>query len=181
MDRSKDTTGPSEQIGQGRVLLFAMVSLQAAWLVMRWYLGGCQLWNRFQPISPTRSVWGVVVWMPDRFVFTIRRASASLVERERKLAWVGCGSAFGAGAIYVFAQGRVSPDEAQCFAVAQLVATEGTATLLSDYAEVPWLRRQHPTLVPMLYGLAMRLLWVDLSTGRLVSLLFGVGNNCGDV
>jgi 4-amino-4-deoxy-L-arabinose transferase-like glycosyltransferase len=69
---------------------------------------------------------------------------------------------------------RVQADEACSFQASKVVAADGVASFFADYDQIKWLGHQHPPLVPLVYGLSMRLFGVDLAVNRVITLVLGL-------
>jgi len=53
------------------------------------------------------------------------------------------------------------------------VAQEGVHSLFDNYDRMKWLGKQHPPLTPIVYGLTMRVLGVNIVVARFISVFFG--------
>ncbi|MCP4421399.1 MAG: glycosyltransferase family 39 protein, partial [Chloroflexi bacterium] len=81
-------------------------------------------------------------------------------------------------ALVIFAsQQRVwTFDEEGNLAASVTVAKNGVLVFFENYDRIPWLGKQHPPLIPIIYGAAMRLLGTSQLAGRTVTAVFALGN-----
>lgn len=159
-----------ERFMQTRNLLTAMVLLQVLWLVTMWMTGATSNWRKLPLLLVYSVVVGVAIGrLPAGFVSRIRQLRERLIQNERFLILTLCGLVLIAGVVYANYQ-RPYIDEGYNFDASKIVAEEGVDQFLVNYASLPWLGKQHPPLVPLVYGFAMRILGVDLLVIRLVSL-----------
>lgn len=79
-----------------------------------------------------------------------------------------------AGAIYAWAQPPL-PDEDSALAAARILATQGPARFFAQYARIEWLGIQHPPLVPLVFGLFVKMFGDTLFVPRVASLTFVIG------
>lgn len=164
-----------ERLMQTRNLLAAMILLQVVWLVMRWFLMAAPDWRQLSLLLVYTIAGGVVIGrMPAGFVSRIRRLKEGLIRNDKLVVLTLCVVLLIGGVIYAHYP-RVSPDEVRNFEASRMVAVEGVAPFFTDYGQIPWLGEQHPPLVPLVYGFAMRLLGVNLFVVRFISLVLGLG------
>jgi 4-amino-4-deoxy-L-arabinose transferase-like glycosyltransferase len=158
---------------QTRNLLAAMVSLEVLWLVMRWLLMATPNWSQLLPLFVYTLVLGLAIGlMPASFVSKIRQLKEGLIQNEKLLILTLCVVVLTVGVVYANYR-PVYADEVQVFDASRMVAEEGVVPFFAEYARIPWLGPQHPPLVPLIYGFALRVLGVSLFVIRLVSLVFG--------
>ncbi len=147
-----------------------MASLQVLWLVTLWMTGGTSNWRKLPILLVYSVVVGVAIdRLPAGFVSRIRQLRGRLIQSERFLILTLCGVALIVGVVYANYQ-RPYIDEGDNFEASKIVAEEGVDQFFASYASLPWLGGQHPPLVPLVYGFAMRILGVNLFVIRLVSL-----------
>lgn len=164
-----------ERLMQTRNLLAAMVLLQVLWLLFReWPSGSVPYWGQLPFFLAYTVVVGVAVGcMPAGWVSRIRQIKEHLVQNEKLLVLTLCVVVLVAGVVYADDL-RAQGDEANSFEASRIVAVEGVASFFTSYARIPWLGFQHPPLVALLYGFAMRVLGVDLFVMRFVALVSGL-------
>lgn len=156
-----------------RSVLLVMTLLELGWLAAIWFTGATEATYKLPPLLVGTGVVGAaLIWLPDRYFAWLS------FEKERS-AWRVL-LLFGlllAGLLLVFAaQQRVWPfDEVGNFYAAKAVAEKGIGTLFENYAIRPWLGNQHPPLVPIMFGLVMRLVGVSQLIGRLITAVFALG------
>ncbi|MEZ4593082.1 MAG: glycosyltransferase family 39 protein [Chloroflexota bacterium] len=156
-----------------RSLLLLMTLLELGWLAAIWFTGATDATYKLPPLLLGTGVVGAaIIWLPDRYFawFSLEKGRS-----ETRVLWL-----FGlllAGGLLIFAaQQRVWPfDEVGNFYAARAVAEKGIGTLFENYAIRPWLGDQHPPLVPIMYGLVMRLVGVTQLSGRLITAVFALG------
>jgi 4-amino-4-deoxy-L-arabinose transferase-like glycosyltransferase len=152
-----------------------MVLLQVLWLLFRgWPSDNVPHWRQL----PLFLVYTVIVGLAVGLVSTglvskIRQIKEHLVQNEKLLISTLCAVVLVAGVVYTDDL-RFRGDEKSSFIASRMVAVEGVTPFLTNYAHIPWLGFQHPPLVPLLYGFAMRVFGVELFVMRFVSLVFGL-------
>jgi hypothetical protein len=159
----------AERLIQTRTLLAAMIFLQVLWLVTVWMMGATSNWRKLPLLLVYSVVVGVMIGhAPADFVSRIRQIKERLIQNERSLILILCGVVLMAGVVYAHYQ-RPYVDEEHNFDASKIVAEEGVGQFLANYASLPWLGEQHPPLMPLVYGFAMRILGVNLFVIRLIS------------
>jgi len=154
-----------------RTLLATMIALQLVWLVTIWVTGVASSWQKLPLLLAYTVVAGVVVsLMPAGLLSRARQLGERLLRDERLLVLTLCVVVLVPGVIYVNLQ-PLGPDEGSLFNASKIVALEGVARFFADYAGIPWLGRQHPPLVPLIYGFTMRIFGTNLIVIRSASLL----------
>lgn len=164
----------AKRLKQTRNLLVAMALLQMLWLVIIWLTGIASNWKKLPFLVVYSVAVGVAIGcMPAGFVSRLRRLKERLSQKERAPILALCGVLLIAGIIYAHYQRRYI-DEDYNFNASRIVAEEGVGQFFAKYANLPWLGEQHPPLVPLVYGLTMRILGVNLLIIRLVSLVLAI-------
>ena len=80
------------------------------------------------------------------------------------------------GTIYSIYQGvETLVAERGVYNASLVVSREGLASFFEQYGNIHWLGIQHPPLIPILNGFALRIFGEDLLVIRLLSLGFGLG------
>jgi 4-amino-4-deoxy-L-arabinose transferase-like glycosyltransferase len=164
----------AERLIQTRNLLAVMASLQVLWIVTMWMTGGIPNWRKLPALLVYNVVVGLMIGhVPAGFVSRIRQLKERLVQNERTLILTLCGVVLMAGVVYARYQ-RPYVDEGDNFDASKIVAEEGVDQFFANYASLPWLGEQHPPMMPLFYGFAMRILGVNLFVIRLVSLVLAI-------
>jgi 4-amino-4-deoxy-L-arabinose transferase-like glycosyltransferase len=155
-------------------LLAAVILLQVLWLATIWMAGATSNRTKLPLLLVYSLAVGVAIaFIPVSFVSRIRQLKERLVQNERTLILTLCGIVLLAGVVYANYQ-RPYVDEGDNFDASKIVAEEGVDQFFANYASLPWLGKQHPPLMPLVYGFAMRVLGVDLFVIRLVSLVLAI-------
>ncbi len=154
----------NERPVQAYLLPGAMILLQILWLALTWLSGAATNWRKI-PLLLLYSLvaGGAVLALP------IAPASG---EKTHLLLLVSL-VVLAVGVVYARDQ-RVWPDETLSRQVARIVAREGIGPLWAKYKQSAWLAQQHPPLLIILYGLAMRAFGARLLVARLVTLFLAV-------
>ncbi len=158
-------------------LLLLMITLQLAWLATIGLTGAATSWDRLLSIALYTIVTGALLhFVPSRVFTKLKGLMDRLIQNEKILilSLVVCVLVVGFG--YAYYQRIWTWDEELSFNAARIVATEGLVVFFENYARIEWLGNQHPPLMPIVNGLAMRIFGVDLVVVRLVTLLFGLGS-----
>lgn len=173
----------AERFKRARNLLAAMLLFQALWLIAKWLSGNTSIWLLARTTSswqksPFLLIFSTVLFlaialMPSGLVSKIRQLREHIVRNERLLLLTLCLVVSIAGLIYARGQ-PVGIDEQLAFNASKVVAEEGVSSFFAEYLQSP-VGRLHPPLVPLLYGLVMRVFGARLLVIRFVSLLFTVG------
>ena len=153
-------------------LLAAMGLFQVIWLMMRWFLMESPNWHQLAimvPFAIGATLLGVLA--PTRLASGLRSVRSSLLHHESALVLVLIAVVLAAGGVHASLR-RFHGDEPPSFNAANIVAREGASTLFQNYGEIPWLGKQHPPLMPLIYGGAMRLMGINLLVARSITILF---------
>jgi 4-amino-4-deoxy-L-arabinose transferase-like glycosyltransferase len=145
---------------------------QAIWLVVRWILMRDPDWSLL-PVSISFSI-GVVlvaVLAPPGLLARQRHLRGALLRNERVLVLGLIAVVLVAGGVYASLR-RFHGDEPASFRAATVVATEEFGDFFTKYGEISWLGKQHPPLMSLIYGVAMRILGIELWVARSITLLF---------
>jgi 4-amino-4-deoxy-L-arabinose transferase-like glycosyltransferase len=78
------------------------------------------------------------------------------------------------GSLYAASQPAL-PDEYSALAAARILAVQGLPRFFAQYADIEWLGIQHPPLVPLVFGLFVKLFGDTLFVPRIASLAFVIG------
>ena len=153
-----------------------MIALQVFWLTAIWLTGASTNLNKLLTIGIYTMASGAAVGlMPKTFLTKISRVRGILAQNEKLFVLSLSVVVLLVGVAYATFQRVWFYDEINSFEASKIVAVDGLATFFRDYSEIDWLGKQHPPLVPLTYGLAMRIFGTDLLVIRLVSLVFGIG------
>lgn len=160
-----------------RNVLLLMVLLELGWLAVIWVTGATAATHKLLPLMILTLVLGVLVFrLPDRFLGWMRLENGRIAQHETRILLL-LGLVIGTVLIFFAAQQRVwTFDEEGNLRAATAVANEGIGALFENYDRRPWLGKQHPPLVPILYGLGMNILGTSQLAGRTMTVLFALGN-----
>ncbi len=150
------------------------IFLQLIWLAAVWRWGDISRPDKVLPLMIFSVATAVpLLLLPARW-FAKRPDWETVLERRER--WLLAGLATAVlliGAYYASVQ-RVWPwDEENSLRAAQIVAEGGAGALLRGYTELPWLGAQHPPLMMLAYGYALRLFGAELIVMRLVGVAMG--------
>ncbi|MBN1259043.1 MAG: glycosyltransferase family 39 protein [Anaerolineae bacterium] len=156
------------------LLLGAIMVFQLLWLALVWLTGAAADSAKIPWLllySLAVGLW--VIFMPERLASRLREWGRDLLQHERGV-WLALGLiGVGAGGFYAWRQIPWS-DETLSLQAARLVFEGGLSGLLEGYRQLPWLAQQHPPLLPVIHGTAMRLFGADPLVLRLATLLFAL-------
>ena len=117
----------------------------------------------------------MIHFVPQKSLSLFGRLSLRNRSGEGLLALVSVSLVVGtAYAIWQEPQALVAEDGV--FRASVIVSSQGVGPFFEQYASIHWLGIQHPPLVPLLNGFAMRFAGESLFVIRLVSVFFGVGS-----
>lgn len=158
-------------------VLLLMVGLELVWLGVIWWTGATAATHKLLPLFGITLLLGAVALLvPDRFLTWVPLENGRIARAETRILLL-LGLMLGILLIYFAAQQRVwTFDEEGNLRAAAAVAKDGIGALFENYDRRPWLGKQHPPLVPIIYGLAMNLLGTSQLAGRTVTVLFALGN-----
>jgi 4-amino-4-deoxy-L-arabinose transferase-like glycosyltransferase len=150
--------------------------LELGWLGVIWIMGATAATHKLLPLIIVTVVLGTaVILLPDRFFAWLPLDNDRIARSETRLLLL-LGLLIGAALILFASQQRIwAFDEEGNLRAAAAVANEGVGALFENYDRRPWLGKQHPPLVPIIYGLAMNLLGTSQLAGRAVTAVFALG------
>ncbi len=159
-----------------RNVLIIMTLLQLGWLGVIWVTGAAAATYKLLPMLMVTMVLGVaIILLPDRFFAWLPLDEARIARSETRILLL-LGLLIGTVLIIFASQQRIwAFDEEGNLRAAASVANEGIRALFENYGRRPWLGKQHPPLVPIMYGLAMNLLGTSQLAGRAVTAVFALG------
>ncbi len=159
-----------------RNILVLMTLLELGWLGVIWLTGATAATYKLLPLMIVTFVLGTAVTLlPDRFFNWLPLDEERIARSEMRLLLL-LGLLIGAVLIIFASQQRIwAFDEEGNLRAAAAVANEGVTSLFENYDRRPWLGKQHPPLVPIIYGLAMNLLGTSQLAGRAVTAVFALG------
>ncbi|MCP4417555.1 MAG: hypothetical protein GY805_13105, partial [Chloroflexi bacterium] len=159
------------------VLLVLMTVLQLGWLVIIWLSGATAATYKLLPLIILTIVLGTAVTLlPERFLAWLPLDEARLARSETRVLLL-LGLLIGTALVIFASQQRVwTFDEEGNLAASVTVAKNGVSVFFENYDRIPWLGKQHPPLIPIIYGAAMRLLGTSQLAGRTVTAVFALGN-----
>ncbi|MCA9971592.1 MAG: glycosyltransferase family 39 protein [Anaerolineales bacterium] len=157
-------------------VLTGMMLLQLCWLAAIWITGASTNGPEILLLALFALLaWLTAILMPDDLRHRLEGWRGRLMPNRKTAVVVFLVIVISAGVFYAVYQRGWTFDEDHSLEAAHIVATEGPAALFAQYADIPWLGRQHPPLMPLLNGAVMRIFGEGLFTIRLFSLLFGLG------
>ncbi len=160
-----------------RNLLLLMTLLELGWLAVIWVMRATDATHKLLPLLISTLLLGTAaVLLPDRS-FTWLPLDNERIGRGETGLLLLFGLFIGAVLVFFASQQRVwAFDEEGNLRAAVAVANNGIASLFENYDRRPWLGKQHPPLVPIMYGLAMKVLGTSQLAGRLITAVFALGN-----
>lgn len=152
-------------------MLAGMILLQLLWLAVTWLTGAAANWVKIPILIGYSIAAGAVALLaPSKFLDRLDEFGKRL--SNTKFLWPTIIVAvLAVGGLYAYYQ-CLWTDEETSFQAAQLFVNGGVMGLLRKYTQVAWLAQQHPPLMPILNGTAMRLLGMHWLVPRLVTLVF---------
>lgn len=163
------------QFVQSRYLLAAAASFQMLWLAAIGVSGSSANPSGPLLLAVYCIVLGIAVtWAPAGSTQGIQRFTRSLLRDERLLMAALALFVLSAG-LFVSYSGEITADEEANYIASRIVAEQGIGEYFANYGGIYWLGDRHPPLMPLVYGLVMRVLGAHLIVMRLVSLLLSVG------
>lgn len=158
-----------------RFVLFSMAVLQLLWLLAVWMSNTARHVEKIIPLLIfSCASFILVAGMPSACMLRGRMWLGRMTATERSVLILLSVIVLGIGGVYASYQ-LGWPDEKAIFAGARVVAEHGIGTFLTHYAQLPRLGSQHPPLVPLLYGLSLRVWGETLFSARSVALLSALG------
>jgi 4-amino-4-deoxy-L-arabinose transferase-like glycosyltransferase len=145
---------------------------QVTWLVVRWLLMRDPDWSQLPVLIAF--VIGVVlmaVLVPPGLLVRHQHLRGALLRNERVLVLGLIAVVLVAGGAHASLR-RFHGDEPPSFSAATVVATDGIRDFFRKYGEISWLGKQHPPLMSLVYGVAMRILGIELWVARSITLAF---------
>ncbi|MEJ2750521.1 MAG: glycosyltransferase family 39 protein [Anaerolineae bacterium] len=161
-----------------RHLLRLMLVLQLAWLLGAWLTGAAPQPDKLIALAIYSLLAAIVVENWPSAASAWLGPWAERLRHEKNFLLLLVAGVLVTAVFYARVQHVWPFDEEYSFKAATLVAQGGVRALLQGYSQLPWLGTQHPPLMMILYGGALRLLGGDLLAMRLVAVLFGVGLVC---
>jgi len=157
-------------------LLCSMAIIQCLWLTAIWHAGAANSWWKLPWLLGYSIVsFFIVRSLSTRYTSIFGRFQEHLILHEQLLLVALSALVVGVGGPYAFYQ-LGWPDEGHVFAASIIVAEHGVREFFDKYLQIPWLGKQHPPLVPLIYGFALKSFGVHLVVARWVSLLLGLGS-----
>ena len=158
-----------------QAVLILMTLLEIGWVGAIWVTGATAATHKLLPLAGVTAVLGaIVLLLPERFFAWLPLSEERIARHETRILLVA-GLLIGAVLIIFASQQRIwAFDEEGNLWASAAVAKEGIRGLFENYERRPWLGKQHPPLVPIIYGLAMKLLGTSQLAGRTVTAVFAV-------
>ena len=160
---------------RARYIMAAMTGVQLLWLVVIWATAAASnAWKLPFLLAYTVVVGALVQVLPFRLDSWLDRQIEMLLQRPH-LVIVGLVLIVGiAGCTYAGFQ-NVLTDEGFLLQAAEIAADRGVSSFFSGYGEIKWLGGQHPPLIPLIYGTAMRVVGPRLLPLRAIAVLTTIG------
>lgn len=157
-------------------LLAVMGLLQLGWLGVIWVTGATAAAHKLLPMMVVTLVLGTAVCLlPDRYLSWLPLEEDKIARSETRILLLA-GLLIATVLIIFAAQQRVwAFDEEGNLMASTTVARNGVPALFENYGRRPWLGKQHPPLVPIIYGTAMSLIGISQLAGRIITVLFALG------
>ncbi len=157
-------------------VLLLMIFLQIGWLGVIWLTGATAATHKLLPLLIVTLIFGAAaILLPDRLLAWLPLDEERIARSEKRILLV-VGLLLAAVLLLFAAQQRVwAFDEEGNLRAAATVADDGVQALFENYGRRPWLGKQHPPLVPIIYGLAMKVVGTSQLAGRSVTVLFALG------
>ena len=157
----------------------ASVSLQACWILAIWWTGASSNTQKLPVlIFLTFSVGVFFYWVPVDFLLRVRRFCqarrlpifhSDIVALSVLVLVIGL--------VYsVYQEFGALVAENGVYNASLVVTREGMTAFFAQYRDLYWLGIQHPPLIPVINGYAMKLAGENLLVIRLLSLGFGLGS-----
>ncbi|WP_420643986.1 ArnT family glycosyltransferase [Candidatus Leptofilum sp.] len=159
-----------------RSVLVLMTLLELGWLAAIWLTGATAATHKLLPLMiVTIILGGLIILLPDRFLNWLPLENGRIAHKETHILLI-IGLVFGVLLIFFAAEQRIwTFDEEGNLWAATAVANDGIGALFENYDRRPWLGKQHPPLVPIMYGLGMNVLGTSQLAGRTMTVLFALG------
>lgn len=157
-------------------LLALMTLLQLGWLAALWLTGAAAAVDKLLPLAGVTAGLGALIYLlPGRYLAWLPLDEDRLARFETRVLLLA-GLLLGAVLLIFAHQQRIwTFDEEGNLMASYSVARNGVVQLFENYDRRPWLGKQHPPLVPIIYGTAMRLLGTTQLAGRAVTAVFTLG------
>jgi len=159
-------------------ILLASAGLQVCWILAIWWTGATANTEKLYVLF--FCALGVVFFIylvPTDILLRIRQYGLSKLpgvgNRDLVVLTIVVTTV---GTVYSIFQGvETLVAERGVYNASLVVAREGLASFFGQYGKIYWLGIQHPPLIPILNGFALRIIGEDLLVIRLLSLVFGLG------
>ncbi|HYN89767.1 MAG TPA: glycosyltransferase family 39 protein [Ardenticatenaceae bacterium] len=174
-----------------RALLLAALALHLVWIGVLWLAASTTWLESLAPRDWLATLAPSYRRLPLAFVYSLAAGLAAILMPVRLGAWLRARAqrllqnewrALAAVCLVILLLGagyarfhRGYADELLIFAISKGVATAGVQVYFAHYSETLWLGRQHPPLIPLMYGFVLWLAGPSLFLVRLLSLAFGIG------
>lgn len=165
-----------QTLSQAPLLVGAMITLQIIWLVSIWLTGASTNYPKLLRLGLFTAVVGLgVLFWPRSVQRVVDSLRGRIEQNPMGILLVLSALTMAIGLIYGNYQRVWTWDEEQNFEASRIFATQGLHAFFEEYDTYPWLANQHPPLIPIINGLAMRVFGLDLLVIRSISLVFTVG------
>ncbi|MBK8900827.1 MAG: glycosyltransferase family 39 protein [Anaerolineaceae bacterium] len=156
-------------------LVALMTLLQLGWLAAIWLTGATEATYKLLPLIMVTVGLGTIIYLlPERYLAWLPLDEDRLARMETRVLLLA-GLLLGATLLIFASQQHLwAFDEKGNLTASYSVARKGVLALFENYDRRPWLGKQHPPLVPIIYGTAMRLLGPTQLAGRLITAVFAM-------
>ena len=158
-----------------RRVLVAMAALQVLWFGVIWATGAASNAWKIPFLLVYTLIAGTLVQVIPLHLESWLDRRAEMLKPTRRRVIVGLVLVVGmVGCIYAHYQ-EVLTDEAFLLRASRIAAERGVGWFFSGYSEIKWLGGQHPPLIPLIYGIAIRAAGPRLLPLRAIALLVTIG------
>ena len=159
-------------------ILLASAGLQVCWILAIWWTGATADVEKLLVLFVcSMAVVFLIYRVPANFLRRIRQYCLAQLPGTGNRDIVALSIAVVVvGTIYSIYQGvETLVAERGVYNASLVVSREGLASFFEQYGNIHWLGIQHPPLIPILNGFALRIFGEDLLVIRLLSIGFGLG------
>jgi hypothetical protein len=154
------------------MVALSITLLQGLWLSAIILTGAAADWRKPALLLVWTVVAGLACWgLPDRWAARVARTAQELEGNALRLVTFLCLLVVGTAGVFAFHTNHSFSDEGYVLLIGRLIANQGLAAYFGQYADLPWLGRQHPPLMPLVYSLVARATDTDLLAMRSMAVL----------
>jgi hypothetical protein len=169
------TRDVARRLARPRNLLLVMTLFQVLWLAIMWAVGISSQWAKLPSLIAVSLAVGVAIYLvPIGWASRLTQFGEGLLRNDVFPLLTLAAVALAIGVTFAIHQ-RTFMDEQASFAASRVVAERGVASFFANYRDIGWLGIQHPPLMPLVYGTAMRWLGVNVYVMRFLCLALTTG------